>query len=181
MNQMVTELKERIRVLADGVRNGNITADNCNAYVYDVIHAAAEIYKNDVQLYMPVSDGRMLVYREEERNYIPLFTDSTPADIGAEEYQKTTLREKCAYIYDNLYYYDLLTHPDIAVEQGKNISEFMEYVKSNPKFEGIVLNPGTAYPFGLDGWIFQAVMFKGMGVASFDVIEGETGEVKHSL
>ena len=182
MDQVIMNFKDKVKVLADGYRSGSIDVENSDAFFYDVIYAAAEVYKNDMQLYMPMSNGQMMVYQEEDRNYIPLYTDKEELmKSGAKEYQTTTLREKCAYVYDNLMYYDLLANLDVAVEEGRNLSEIVEYVESNPKFEGVILDPFTEYPFGMDGWILKAVMFKGMGVNTFDVIDGESGEVKYRL
>ena len=181
MNELIKKLRSRIRVFGDACRKKNMDIEDSSTYINDIIYAAAEVYKNDLQLFMPTYNGVMLVYQEEDRNYIPLFTCKEALDeTGITEYQEHTLKEICAYVYDNLLYYDYLANPELALQHGKSMSELTEYAKYNPKFEGIMLDGSTKYPFGLDGWVLQAVMFKGMGVNTFDVVD-INGEVKYRL
>ena len=165
----------------NGYRDGSINDDNSIPYINDIILAGAEVYKNTkIKLYEPLNHGEPMAYETEGEYYIPLYTCQDKSN-GIKEYKRISLKKVCSYIYDNLVNYDLLSNPDYCIGHGISYPELMEYAEKNPKYECIVLDPGTEYPFGFDGWILQALIFKGMGVDTFHAVDAETGEIKHEI
>ena len=182
MKKEIVNLREKIKKLADGYRNGSIDNSSCGSYIYDVILAAVEVYKNtDIKLYVPVDNGERMAYKESDNYYIPLFTCHESCSSEVNDYEEVTLMEMCTYAYDNQVNYDLLSNPDHCLDHGISYPELMEYAQKNPKYEGIVLDPKTEYPFGFEGWLLQALMFKGMGAVKYSAINAETGEVSHEF
>ena len=183
MKKKITELKMRIAEFGDAARNGALNESNSDKYIYRIIEVGAEIYRDeDIKLLIPLINGSKTVCEEEGRYYVPLYTDTDELDkAGITEYQKTTLKEVSGYVYENINNYQLLDNIEYAMAQGHSMSDLIEYAQNNPKYEGIMINSLTNNPFCFEGWIFQAMMFKGMGVTSFQAIDSETGKVEHEL
>ncbi len=181
MNPLIKELHDRIVILADTYRSGDADDATTERLGNDVLQAAAELYRHpEVKLFMPLCKNKMVVFTEEDSSFIILYlTVPEVPDDAIDEYKEVSLKEICDYASDNAYYYGQLSRLDELVGQG-NFGEVMDYIEKNPKFDGIILDPLAEYPFTLEGWMLQAVMFKGIGV-SFDVIGSETGDVKHKL
>ncbi len=180
MNRLIDECVR----FADACRSGKATEEIINEYTYRIINAAAEIYKReDIRLLIPCYDsGDPAVYQEADRNYIPVCTSTdTLKKAGCSKHIDTSLKELCSYVYENISNYQFLFDPQTALNNGVSYSDLVDYAKNNIKFEGFMLDPGSDHIFGFDGWIFQALMFKGMGVSSFDVIDADTGEKKYEV
>lgn len=183
MNKKIIELKMRIAEFGDAARKGVLNESNSDEYIYRIIEAGAEIYRDeDIKMLIPLINGSKTVCEEEGRYYVPLYTDTDELDkAGITEYRETTLKEVAGHVYENINNYQLLDNIEYAMAQGHSMSELIEYAENNPRYEGIMINSRTDYPFSFEGWMFQAMIFKGMGVTSFQAIDSETGEVKHEL
>ena len=185
MNELLEKLHEKIVVLADNYRGGNADDDFIHEATNDIIYAASEVYRHpEIKLHMPVSDtGSMMVYQEEgDMNFIPLMlsVDEEQADT-AEVYKEVSLKEMVDYAYDNQYHYEMLDNFDPMRVNGTDLSELSDYIRNNIRFQGVIFDPGTIYPYALEGWILKAVFFMGHGVCSFSVIDEETGKVTHKV
>ena len=181
MEKELADLKEKMINLMNGYRDGSITDDNSTPYINDIILAGAEVYKNEqINLYAPLNHGEAMAYETDGEYFIPLFT-SMENHEGIEEYRPVSLKEVCSYVYDNQMNYELLDDPEYCLNHGISYPELMEYAKKNPKYGRIVLDPGTKYPFGFEGWTLKALIFKGMGVDRVHAVDGETGETVHEI
>ena len=183
MNEKIIEFKKRIAEFGDAARKGIINENNGDEYINRIIEAGAEIYRDkEIKLLVPLVNGSKTACVEEDRCYVPLYTDADELNkAGITEYQETSLEEVTRYVSENIYNYQLLDNIEYALTQGHNMSELIEYAQNNLRYEGIMINSRTDNPFSFEGWMFQAMMFKGMGVTSFQAIDSETGEVKHEL
>ena len=184
MEKEMNRLVEECVRFADACRSGSATEEIINEYTYSIINAAAEIYRReDIGLLIPIyDDGSPAVYQEADRNYMPVCTSVDEIKkTGCSEYIEICLKVLCSFIYNNISNYQLLTDPEQALNNGISYSDLIDYAKEFIRFEGFMLDPGSDHIFGFDGWIFQALMFKGMGVSSFDVFDADTGEKKYEV
>ena len=182
MEKEIEVLREKMKILAEGYRNGGIDSSTCSPYVYDIILAAADVYKNtDVKLYVPVNKGERMAYEVGEEYFIPLFTCRESCSKEVNDYEEVTLQEMCSYAYDNQINYSLLSDPKYCRGHGISYTELMEYAQKNLKYEGIVLDPETKYAFGFTEWLLPALVAKGKGVNRFRVVNEETGETEHEF
>lgn len=183
MNEKIIELKTSITEFGDAARNGALNESNSDGYIYRIIEAGAWIYRDeDIKMLIPLINGSKTVCEEEGRYYVPLYTDTDELNkTGITEYRETTFKEAAGYVYENINNYQLLDNIEYAMSQGYNMSDLIEYAQNNPRYEGIMINSLTGNPFCFEGWMFQAMMFKGMGVTSFQVIDSETGKVEQEL
>ena len=182
MNELLKQLHHKIASLGDTCRRGVRDQEVLNPLINDVILAFAELYKHpEVKLYMPAYQGNMSTYQEDDRFYIFLSTAIPENQENAiDGYKEVSLKEICDYAYDNAYYYDQFDH--LIDLLGKiDLKELGDYLDRNPRFAGVILDPLSDDPFALEGWMLQAVIFKGMGAVSFDTYDPETGEVTHKL
>ena len=179
MDKVLTDLKEKTRRFAEIMREGHYDKETCDRLILEIVYAAAELYKrDDIVLYVPVTENGPYVYQERDKLYYPLCINKNPK---IQMYQEVSFRDSCNYVSDNIYHYEMLMNPEEILNQEMNYSDLIEYAKKNHKLEGIILDPECDDLFGFEGWILQAVMYKGMGVDTFHVIDEKTGEKKHEI
>ena len=183
MNELFKELNDKTKAFNLGCKNKTITMDNINSYVYDIINTAAKHYKdNDFNVYIPYLENGPAMWQEEDRIYVPIFSDleliDLPNVVGT---KKVRLKDVCSGLYNNMIIYELANNPDNIPSSDYSLNEIKEYISHNAKIDGIMYNPSTDYIFGFDRWIFKALFFKGIGVDTFSVIDANTGEVKERL
>lgn len=184
MEKELAKLIEETSEFGKLIRSGKTDDQYLEGQTYKIIEAAAEVYKRDyIKLYIPCYDnGVPGVYREADRNYIPVCTSIEEINkTGCSKFTETNLKDLCSYLYDNINNYQLLSDPEAALKAGASLSDLTEYADRNIKLEGFILDPSSDHLFGFEGWELQAVMFKGMGVATFDIYDADTGEKKHEL
>ena len=182
MEKEIEVLREKMKILAEGCRNGSIDSSTCSPYIFDIVLAAAEVYKNtDIKLYAPLDNGEAMVCEESGKYFIPLYTCEESFCDEMNSYKEVTLKEVSSYAYDNQVNYDLLSNPDYCLDHGISYPELMEYAQNNLKYEGIILDPGMDDRFAFEGWLLPALVFKGMGVDKFNLIDAETGETEHEF
>ena len=183
MNENFKELNEKTKAFNLGCRNKTITMDNINSYVYDIINTAAKRYKDeDYNVYIPYYKSGQAIYQEQDRLYVSIFSDkeliNIPDIVGT---KKVRLKDVCSGLYENMTIYELANNVESILSSDYSFDDVVKYTSQNVKMDGIMYNPGTEYIFGFDGWQFKALMFKGMGVNTYSVIDAETGEEKERL
>ncbi len=188
MEESVRKLRESIKAFMDKLRNRDFTDEEMNEKIYDVILAAAELFKDEgILLHTQLNEeGDMKLYCSGGKVYLPLFTGEDEMDDPKfPVHQPISMKELCLMAQDNLYYYGLLDQmaedPLSVIDQGHTYQELIEYTEGRPRVAGIVLDPSGICHFFLEGWILDAVVYKGAGVTSFETFDPETGEKKHGL
>ena len=184
MEKELIRLIDELKRFGQLCRNENTENEIIGKQVKTIIDAAAELYRNEeIRLYIPCFDnGSPGVYREGDRNYIPVCSSIEEVyETGNTKGTPTNLKEICLYLYDNNYYYQLLSDPEAALKASVPFSRLSEYADKNIRFEGFILDASSDHLFAFESWILQAVMFKGMGVDSFSVYDSESGEKKYEV
>ena len=187
MDQTLRRLKNGISSFVEGIRHGTVSKDDdekINQIFGLLINMAAEVYRSpDVKLFYPKNNQNSpYVYTENEKLYVPLYSCREEIKTGQlENLSEVTFKEVCDYVYENMCNYEMLDNPQYVLERGIGFSELAEYADKNPRYEGIILDCEGQYPFSFEGWVLKAIVFKGMGVDSFNVIDAETGEKKYEI
>lgn len=186
MDETLRKLKNGIISFADGIRNGTVSPDDdekINKIFSMLIEMAAEVYRNpDVKLLYPKDDfNNPYVYTEDEKHFVPLYSCREEINSHPGNCSEVSFKEIFDYVYENMCNYEMLDNPEYVLEHGISFSDLVEYADKNPRYEGIILDCEGEYPFSFEGWTLKAVIFKGMGVNEFQVIDAETGEVKHEV
>ena len=158
MDKVLVKLKDKIRHMVQGIRNGIIKEEDVDEEVYKIIDAAAELYKKeDIELMMPMNNENPLLFQENGIYFIPLYSCAEEIkECNADAYRHVSFRQICDYVYG-------------LIENG------------DKRLAGVMLDPESDDLFAFESWVLGAVVSKGMGADSFKAIDSETLEVKHEL
>ena len=184
MSKLIDNLNSSIKALYDRVRAGEIDANNAVPYIYDIINAAVEVFKDEsIRLYVPVyKDGTPAFYQEKDRVYTPVYSDVELADEPDKyDYIETSLNDICCAQYENKTIFDLYDNPEVIYKSDYTAEQVIDYVSKHPRINGIIYNPFTFYVYNFEDWQFMALFMKGIGIEEFSVIDEETGDVKYTL
>ena len=184
-NKTINDLNSKIKTLYDKTRVGEVNVENATQYVYDIINAAVEVFKDEsIKLYVPLykNTGSLAIYQEEDRLYMPVLSDIELVDEpDMFDYIETNLKEICSEQYKNKTMFELYDNPEAIYKSDYTPEEIKEYVTDNIRINGIIYNPFTDYVYSFEDWQFMALFMKGIGADTFNVIDEETGETKYEL
>ena len=160
MDEVLINLKNRIRHLAQGIRDGVIMVEDVDEEVYKIIDAAVELYRReDIELLMPMNNGGPLFFTENGIYFIPIYSC------------KEEIKECEALEYRNICFKSVLELVEGMIERSG----------SDTSLSGVMLDPESDDLFSFDSWIMNAVIAKGRGADSFKAFDKDTGELRHDI
>ena len=177
MKKDLEKLWNLTKEFADFARSVSETKEDLNKYLDPIIWEMTNLYEKGVTMYLPIlASGAMALYQENNDFYIPLCFEE---DDTAPGYGEISVKEVFDFVADNLHYFGHFFDPKYYTGGDVDPDEAAEYCRSHMRLAGVMTGPEKENIFGFEGWMVDAVVFKGNGGDSFHLIDADTGETFH--